>query len=194
MTEPIQLIAGLGNPGAEYVDTRHNVGFWLVDALAAGAGARFKYEGKFAGEVAKASVQDSAYWLLKPATFMNRSGQAVAALASFYKIPPQGVLVVHDELDLPPGDVRLKQGGGHGGHNGLKSIIASLGTSDFLRLRFGIGHPGDRNLVTNFVLHAPGREERDLIEQRFDDVLAVLPWVVSGDQGRAMNQLHSKKV
>lgn len=194
MAEPIQLIAGLGNPGAEYAETRHNVGFWLVDALAVDAGARFKHEGKFAGEVAKASVQDSACWLLKPVTFMNRSGQAVAALANFYKIPPQGVLVVHDELDLLPGDVRLKQGGGHGGHNGLKSIIASLGTPDFMRLRFGIGHPGDRNLVTNFVLHAPGRDERELIEQRFGDVLAVLPWVVSGDQARAMNQLHSKKV
>jgi len=194
MAEPIQLIVGLGNPGAEYADTRHNVGFWFVEALAAEAGARFAREGKFAGEVAKASVQGSLCWLLKPATFMNRSGQAVAALASFYKIPPPGVLVVHDELDLAPGDVRLKQGGGHGGHNGLKSIVASLGSADFLRLRFGIGHPGDRNLVTNYVLHAPGRDERAAIEQRFADVLAVLPWVVKGDQARAMNQLHSKKV
>lgn len=194
MAEPIQLIAGLGNPGAEYAETRHNVGFWFVDMLAADVGARFAREGKFAGEVAKASVQGSLCWLLKPTTFMNRSGQAVAALANFYKIPPQSVLVVHDELDLPPGEVRLKQGGGPGGHNGLKSIIASLGTADFLRLRLGIGHPGDRNLVTNFVLHTPGRDERELIEQRFADVLAVLPWVIQGDQARAMNQLHSKKV
>lgn len=194
MAEPIQLIVGLGNPGTEYADTRHNVGFWFVDALAGDAGARFSREGKFAGEVAKASVQGSLCWLLKPATFMNRSGQSVAALANFYKIPPQGVLVVHDELDLPPGDVRLKHGGGHGGHNGLKSIIASLGSADFLRLRFGIGHPGDRSLVTNFVLHVPGREDRAAIEQRFTDVLAVLPWVIKGDQARAMNQLHSKKV
>lgn len=194
MAEPIQLIVGLGNPGAEYASTRHNVGYWLVDAIAADAGARFNREAKFAGEVAKASVQGSLCWLLKPTTFMNRSGQAVAALANFYKVPPQAVLAVHDELDLPPGDVRLKQGGGHGGHNGLKSIIAGLGTADFMRLRFGIGHPGDRNLVSNYVLHAPSRDDRDSIEGRFADVLAVLPLVIKGDHARAMNQLHSKRV
>lgn len=194
MVESIQLIVGLGNPGDEYADTRHNVGYWFLDAVATESAARFAREGKFAGDVAKMSMQEKVCWLLKPTTFMNRSGQAVAALANFYKISPAAILVAHDELDLPPGDVRLKQGGGHGGHNGLKSIIASLGTADFLRLRFGIGHPGDRNLVTNFVLHTPGRDERDLIVQRFGDALAVLPWVIKGDQARAMNQLHSKKV
>jgi PTH1 family peptidyl-tRNA hydrolase len=194
MSTLAMLIVGLGNPGSDYAATRHNAGFWFVDAVAQEASGRFAKESKFFGEVAKVSFGGQTCWLLKPATYMNRSGQAVVALANFYKIAPQSILAVHDELDLAPGDVRLKQGGGHGGHNGLKSIIASIGTADFLRLRLGIGHPGDRNLVTDYVLHAPSREDRQRIEARFLDALAVLPLVLGGDVQRAMNQLHSKKV
>jgi PTH1 family peptidyl-tRNA hydrolase len=192
MTTGIRLIVGLGNPGREYEATRHNAGFWWVDAVAAGKSASFKPEKKFHGLAARLAVNNREVWLLKPETFMNLSGRAVSALAGFYKITPDEILVVHDELDLPPGTVRLKKGGGHGGHNGLKDIIAQLGTPDFWRLRLGIGHPGDRNAVVNFVLNAPQRAEQELIDSAVDASLAGLPQLLSGDFPAAMIKLHTK--
>lgn len=189
----ISLIVGLGNPGAQYETTRHNVGFWFVEALARSYGGQFRAETKFFGEVARVGIEGRSVWLLKPTTFMNRSGQAVAALARFYKIPLESILVVHDELDLDPGVARLKQGGGHGGHNGLRDIIAQMGGKDFKRLRLGIGHPGVARDVSNYVLSRPPASEELLIEEALAEAQAVLPWVVKGDFQKAMNRLHSAK-
>ncbi|WP_237246807.1 aminoacyl-tRNA hydrolase [Sideroxyarcus emersonii] len=191
MSEPIKLIVGLGNPGREYEATRHNAGFWWVDELARQHNANFKADNKFHGLVARATLHGHEVHLIKPQTFMNVSGRAVAALALFYKILPDQILVVHDELDLPPGSAKLKLGGGHGGHNGLKDIIAQLGTRDFWRLRVGIGHPGDRAEVVNFVLNAPRKEEQVLIDaalQRAQDVAAS---IIEGKMEAAMLKLHS---
>jgi PTH1 family peptidyl-tRNA hydrolase len=187
----IRLIVGLGNPGPEYQKTRHNAGFWLLDELAWDYKQSFHAEGKFFGELARAAVPAGDLWLLKPATFMNLSGQSVVALARFYKILPNEILVVHDELDLPPGCARFKQGGGHGGHNGLKDIIAKLGSADFWRLRLGVGHPGDRNEVVNYVLKKPRAEEQTAIDQAIVAALAVLPQAMAGDMPSAMKQLHT---
>ena len=189
----LQLIVGLGNPGGQYEATRHNAGFWLLDAIADRYSGRFSSESKFKGEVCKVSVGGQNLWLLKPATFMNRSGDAVRALKEFYKIDLSDILVVHDELDLQPGTARIKKGGGHGGHNGLRSIIANCGGADFFRLRIGIGHPGDRSQVSNFVLHKPSQEEFRLIEESIDASIDVFSLMLSGDMAKAMNQLHSKK-
>lgn len=189
----LQLIVGLGNPGGQYESTRHNAGFWYVDAVAAKYGGRFSTESKFKGESAKVMIDGQAVWLLKPMTYMNRSGDAVRALKEFYKIPLESILVVHDELDLLPGTARLKKSGGHGGHNGLRSIIANCGGADFFRLRLGIGHPGDRNQVSNFVLHKASQEEQKRIDESIDASMDVLALAVSGDMAKAMNQLHSKK-
>jgi PTH1 family peptidyl-tRNA hydrolase len=188
----IRLIVGLGNPGREYEATRHNAGFWWVDAVAAQKSASLKPEKKFHGQAARLTVNARELWLLEPDTFMNASGRAVAALANFYKIGPEEILVVHDELDLPPGEVKLKQGGGHGGHNGLKDIIAHLGTPQFWRLRLGIGHPGDRAAVVNFVLNAPQRAEQALIDDAIESSLAVLPQLLAGEFPAAMMKLHTK--
>ncbi len=188
----IRLIVGLGNPGREYEATRHNAGFWWVDCIAAGRGATLNLEKKFHGLAARAHHAGHEVWLLEPQTFMNRSGQAVAALAGFYKILPEEILVVHDELDLLPGDARLKKGGGHGGHNGLKDIIAHLGTPDFWRLRLGIGHPGDKSQVADFVLHPAGREEQARIDAAVDNSLPLLPQLLAGDFSAAMLKLHTK--
>lgn len=188
----IQLIVGLGNPGPQYEATRHNAGFWWVDQLAAEHGSHLNAEGKFHGIAGRLKQADHEAWLLKPATFMNASGRAVAAIANFYKIPPQAMLVVHDELDLGPGTVKLKKGGGHGGHNGLKDIAAALGTPDFWRLRLGIGHPGDRNEVIHFVLKAPSRDEMHAIEQAMDNSGKILPMLLKGEFEAAMLKLHTK--
>jgi len=188
----IRLIVGLGNPGLEYESTRHNAGFWWVERIAAARKAMFNAEKKFHGQAARAHLDGHEIWLLKPQTFMNRSGQAVGALAGFYKISPEEILVVHDELDLLPGDARLKKGGGHGGHNGLKDIIAHLGTPDFWRLRLGIGHPGDRSQVVDFVLHPPRREEQDLIDDAVERSLPLLPQILAGDFSAAMLKLHTR--
>ena len=155
----IRLIVGLGNPGREYERTRHNAGFWWVDAIAAARGARWAREAKFLGWVAKVEEAGEVFWLLKPTTYMNESGRSVGALLRFHRIEAQEMLVVHDELDLPPGAVRLKKGGGTGGHNGLRSIDEVMGTRDFWRLRIGIGHPGHKDEVADFVLHEARREE-----------------------------------
>jgi len=186
----IKLIVGLGNPGEQYSKTRHNAGFWFVDSLANQASSRFRREGKFHGDCVKL-FQPHDHWLLKPETYMNRSGQAVAALAHFYRIQTESILIVHDELDLPPGTVRLKRGGGHGGHNGLRDIVQHLGSKDFLRLRLGIGHPGNSKLVSDYVLKNPSLSDHKAIEEAMDAASSVLPLVLSGNLDKAMNQLHS---
>jgi len=187
----IQLIAGLGNPGSKYEQTRHNAGFWFVDAVAHRYSAAFRAEGRYKSEVARCRIGDHDCRLQKPMDFMNCSGMPVASLAGFYRIPRQAILVVHDELDLPPGTVRLKKGGGHGGHNGLRDLIPKLGGNDFLRLRIGIGHPGHRDDVTGHVLKPASREERDAIETSIDAALQVLPDIVAGNLDRAMKALHT---
>lgn len=187
----IKLIVGLGNPGAQYEATRHNAGFWWVDQVCAETGSKLNLEAKLFGHAGKLKSHEDT-WLLKPTTFMNASGRAVAALAKFYKITPESILVIHDELDLPPGVTKLKKGGGHGGHNGLKDIAAQLGTPDFWRLRIGIGHPGDKNQVANFVLHAATRDEQTLIEQNIDQSTTLLPLLLQGKFEEAMLKLHTK--
>ena len=186
----MRLVVGLGNPGREYEDTRHNAGFWFVDALARTAGVGLRAESRFHGSVARISEAGHECWLLEPATFMNASGRSVAALARFYRIPVEQILVVHDELDLPPGDARLKKGGGAAGHNGLKDIIAHLG-ADFWRLRLGVGHPGDRAQVIQYVLQAPRREERAAIDEAIERSLSVWPRVREGRTEAAMHALHT---
>jgi PTH1 family peptidyl-tRNA hydrolase len=186
----IALIAGLGNPGPEYRDTRHNAGFWLADTLA-GGDTSFNLETKFHALVCRRQGRGHDYRVIKPTTYMNRSGLAVAAVARFYKIEPAQLLVVHDELDLPPGAARLKRGGGDGGHNGLRDITAQFGTNQYLRLRIGIGHPGSSALVTPYVLGRPSADDREAILSAIEDALRALPLVLDGELQKAMNQLHS---
>lgn len=191
--EPISLIVGLGNPGAQYDRTRHNAGFWLVDRWAAKLNTSFNTEKSFFGEVAKARWQSRQIWLLKPTTFMNRSGQSVGALARFYKIPTQSILVAHDELDLLPGQVRVKQGGGHAGHNGLRDIQAVLGEPGFWRLRIGIGHPRSLGLmqgVADFVLHPALQADQDKIDRALDRCDDAMSLLLDAQMTRAMGQLH----
>lgn len=191
--EPISLIVGLGNPGAQYDRTRHNAGFWLVDRWAAKLNTSFNTEKSFFGEVAKARWQSRQIWLLKPTTFMNRSGQSVGALARFYKIPTQSILVAHDELDLLPGQVRVKQGGGHAGHNGLRDIQAVLGEPGFWRLRIGIGHPRSLGLmqgVADFVLHPALQSDQDKIDRALDRCDDAMSSLLDAQMTRAMGQLH----
>jgi PTH1 family peptidyl-tRNA hydrolase len=194
---PIRLIVGLGNPGPEYEQTRHNAGFWLVDNLAGGtARSQLKREARFNALVAKASIAGQEVWLLEPQTFMNLSGQSVGGLAHFYKIKPDEVLVVHDELDLAPGVAKIKKGGSSGGHNGLKDITAALGTQDYWRLRIGIGHPRSVNsqqAVADFVLHRPRKEEQPLINEAIAYSLDVIPLLCEGKFEAAMMQLHTTK-
>ena len=191
----MKLIVGLGNPGRKYEATRHNAGFWFLDGIARSAHADFRREARFHGEVAR--VPGGELWLLKPETYMNNSGRAVAALAGFYRIPADQILVVHDELDLRPGDVRLKFGGGLGGHNGLRDIAPALGTQDFWRLRIGIGHPREipssEQEPVDYVLHAPSLEDRKAIEQAFDSAMAVWPLIASHDMQTAMLKLHTRR-
>ena len=191
MSSRIELIVGLGNPGQKYERTRHNAGFWFIDELARRTGATFKLENKFHGELCKTRVDGEEVWLLKPLNFMNRSGQSVGTLARFYKISPENILVAHDELDLPPGTIRLKKGGGHGGHNGLRDTVSQLGSKEFMRLRVGIGHPGHSSEVTNYVLGKAPQSEQALMEQAIDKALDELPTIVAGEHQKAMNRLHS---
>jgi len=192
---PIRLIVGLGNPGPEYEQTRHNAGFWLVDKLANSLpNARLQRETRFNALAAKTAIGGNEVWLLEPQTYMNRSGQSVGGLARFYKIAPDEVLVVHDELDLMPGIARLKKGGSSGGHNGLKDITAALGTQDYWRLRIGIGHPRSLSLqqqVADFVLHRPRREDQVLIEDAIDKSLLVMPQICEGKFEAATMKLHT---
>ena len=191
LTATIRLIVGLGNPGADYVDTRHNAGFWLVDEIAREHSLSFRFEKRSNADECKFRAEGRDVYLQKPMTFMNRSGQAVAALARYYKIKPDEIMVIHDELDLPPGTNRLKYGGGHGGHNGLRDIVNHLGSRDFFRVRIGIGHPGSASQVINYVLHKPSSTELGQIETANRDTLAVMPLVLEGNIEKAMHALHS---
>ncbi len=187
----IRLIVGLANPGPQYADTRHNAGAWFVERLCRQLGCQLTPDAKSFGHIARCNVGDSDVRLLIPNTYMNRSGQAVAAIAGFYKISPDEILVAHDELDLLPGQIRLKTGGGHGGHNGLRDTIACLGNQNtFHRLRIGIGHPGDKSQVSNFVLGKAPSAESALTDQAIDEALRHREALISGDLPRVMNQLN----
>jgi peptidyl-tRNA hydrolase, PTH1 family len=192
MPTPIRLVAGLGNPGRGYAATRHNAGFWCADALAAKLGAKFSHEAKFSAELAKAGELR----ICKPMTFMNLSGRSVAGIARFFGIAPDAILVVHDELDLKPGDAKLKLGGGVAGHNGLRDIQAALGSADFWRLRLGIGHPRDTEFperdVVDFVLKPPDAEDRASIDAAIDRALGAWRDIDAGDMERAMMSLHTR--
>ncbi len=187
----INLVVGLGNPGKQYEDTRHNVGIWFIEALTRQYQTSLAPETKFHGLIGQCTINNRNCRLLVPTVFMNESGLSIRSLLNFYKIKPEEMLVVHDELDFEPGVVRLKQGGGHGGHNGLRDIVAQIGSSDFYRLRIGIGHPGNRNKVTSYVLGPPNQADRIEIERAIDDGLRVLGDVVSGSFEQAMTYLHT---
>lgn len=193
---PIKLIVGLGNPGKKYQGTRHNAGFWLVEQLAAQHKLTLRKEARFHALAGRLDTASGQAWLLLPQTWMNESGSAVAALAQFHKIGPDEILVVHDELDLPPGGAKIKQGGGHAGHNGLRDIIEKLGTQDFWRLRIGIGHPRDiaasEQEVADFVLHPPRKEEQELIEAAIERGIAVFDLILADKMAAAMHRLHTK--
>jgi len=188
----IRLIAGLGNPGRKYERDRHNAGFWFVQRLAERNRATLRAESKFHGHVGRILAAGGEVWLLMPQTYMNESGRSVAQLARFYKIAPEEIVVVHDELDFEPGTVKLKLGGGVAGHNGLKDVHASLGTQAFWRLRIGIGHPGDRSQVADYVLHPPRPEEARLIDEAIEKALEVAPLILADDLTGAMHKLHTK--
>jgi len=188
----IKLIVGLGNPGPKYSETRHNAGFWFVEDLANAYRGRFLPEKKFHGEVARINLEGNDIWLLKPETYMNRSGLSVVSLASFYKIVPASILVAHDEIDLKAGIARLKSGGGHGGHNGLRDIISHLGTKDFQRLRIGVDHPGSKDMVVDYVLKRPDSKDRQAIEDSISEALRVMPKIAAGEWEKAMHQLHTR--
>ncbi|MDH5632055.1 MAG: aminoacyl-tRNA hydrolase [Gammaproteobacteria bacterium] len=187
----IKLVAGLGNPGNQYAETRHNAGFRFLDAVARRYDCSLAHENRFHGDVGKAMIAGSPVWLIKPQTFMNLSGDGVATLARFYKIEPAEVLVAHDELDIPPGEVRLKQGGGHGGHNGLRDIHNKLGSSDYMRLRIGIGHPGNARQVSNYVLTKAVADEQSLTDAAIQAALDELEDIINGNFQKVMNRLHA---
>ena len=191
---PLRLIVGLGNPGPQYVQTRHNAGFWLADELARQQGCIFHPDSDIHGDLCRITVSGQVLWLLKPMTFMNRSGLSVATLARFHRIPLLEILIVHDDLDLPPGTVRLKRAGGHGGHNGLRDLITQLGGNDFLRLRIGIGHPGGSRAALDYVLGRAPQSEQVPIERAITDALRELPCMIAGQWDRAMRTLHSRHI
>ena len=191
MPDSIQLIVGLGNPGPDYSTTRHNAGFWCIDRLARQYDCSFRTEAKFSGDVARISIHGTDCWLLKPATWMNDSGRSVQALLSFYKLDVARTLVMHDEIDLPPGIIRLKTGGGHAGHNGLRDIIQKTGSNAFSRVRIGVGHPGNKEQVIASVLGRATMEEQQKIDAAIDDVMQVMPDIIEGDLQKAMNVLHT---
>ncbi|MDH3547878.1 MAG: aminoacyl-tRNA hydrolase [Gammaproteobacteria bacterium] len=191
MPKPIRIIAGLGNPEDRYKRTLHNAGFWFVDALARKYGGSFKYEKKFDAESCRVKLHGEDVWLVKPQSYMNHSGQPIRGLLDYYRLSVTELLVAHDEIDLPPGTVRLKEGGGHGGHNGLRDIVRQCG-ADFLRLRLGVGHPGDKDEVTNYVLKRASSDVEAAIEGNIDDAMVVMPELVDGDINAAMKKLHTK--
>jgi len=191
---PLQLIVGLGNPGPKYSSTRHNAGFWLVDCLVRKYGGSLRAESRFKGDACRISIAGQSIWLLKPMNFMNRSGASIAALARFYKIPLPAILVAHDELDLPVGVVRLKRGGGPGGHNGVRDSIKHLGGNDFIRLRLGVGHPGNSRDVMDYVLRKAPQSEQRLLEDAVDDSIREIDRIVTGQLEKAMTVLHSRKI
>jgi PTH1 family peptidyl-tRNA hydrolase len=189
--DAIRLIVGLGNPGSRYEQTRHNAGIWFVDNLIRTYGGRFNHEPRFGGEAGRIVIGGHDLWLFKPGTFMNRSGHALRLVITFYKIPLSNVLVAHDEIDLPPGAAKLKRGGGHGGHNGLRDIFAHVG-QDFWRLRLGVGHPGHMDQVVEYVLSCPPQEDREAILEGVGNALAVVPGLAAGELERAMHKLHTR--
>jgi PTH1 family peptidyl-tRNA hydrolase len=189
-TEVIQLVVGLGNPGRDYESTRHNAGFWMVEELARRHGGTFRLEPRFRAELARIRLAGRELWLVKPQDFMNNSGRVTAAVASFYKMAPEAILVAHDELDLPPGELRLKYGGGAGGHNGLKDLIAHVGEG-FWRLRIGIGHPGTREQVTPYLLGRIGAAERAPIDEVIPAAADIVPVLLEQGAERAMHRLHT---
>ena len=194
MSSPsIKLIVGLGNPGKEYAETRHNSGFWFVDLLARRHNTSFKAESRHHGQVCRFNLQGQECRLLKPATYMNRSGQAVSSLANYFKIAPEEILIAHDELDLPAGNIRLKTGGGHAGHNGLRDIMSAIGSREFHRLRIGIDHPNDRRAVVDYVLSRPSKADREQIEQSLEAADDCLADILAGNLQKAMNQLHTAR-
>ena len=188
----IRLLVGLGNPGAEYEATRHNAGFWFIDEVARALKVTLVPERSYFGLAARANTAHGPVWLLEPMTFMNLSGKSVAALARFFKIAPQEILVAHDELDLLPGQVKMKLGGSHAGHNGLKDIHAQLGSADYWRLRLGIGHPGVKAEVVNYVLKKPSAEHREAIDKSIELSLSALDLLLAGEMERAMMKIHAK--
>jgi PTH1 family peptidyl-tRNA hydrolase len=186
-----KLLVGLGNPGAKYENTRHNAGFWFLDEIARRYRLVFQQDQRFQGALARLEFDGESVYLLKPMTFMNRAGLSVGALARYYKIEPATILVAHDELDFAPGVVRLKRGGGHGGHNGLRDVIAHLGAGEFFRLRLGIGHPGEKAAVVSYVLESPPRDGREVLQKTISTVADFLPEILNGDLQGVMNRLHT---
>jgi PTH1 family peptidyl-tRNA hydrolase len=191
MKKPIRIIAGLGNPESQYERTLHNAGFWFADALARKFGGHFRYEKKFDAEICRVKIHGEDVWLVKPQSYMNHSGGPVRAALDYYRATPGELLVAHDEIDLPPGTVRLKQGGGHGGHNGIRDVIQHCG-ADFLRLRIGVGHPGEKDKVTGYVLKRASSDVEALVEKNIDDAIGVLPELVDGNINAAMKKLHTQ--
>ncbi len=191
MSKPIRIVAGLGNPEDRYERTLHNAGFWFVDALARKYGGSFRYEKKFDADYCRINLHGEDVWLVKPQSYMNQSGQPIRGLLDYYRLRLSELLVAHDEIDLPPGTVRLKQDGGHGGHNGLRDIIRHCG-AEFLRLRLGVGHPGEKHKVTNYVLRKGSVDVEAAVERNIDDAIAVMPDLVGGEVSAAMKKLHTK--
>ena len=192
MSKAIRIIAGLGNPEDKFERTLHNAGFWFVDALARKYGGSFRYEKKFDADYCRINLHGEDVWLVKPQSYMNNSGQPIRGLLDYYRLRTAELLVAHDEIDLPPGTVRLKEGGGHGGHNGLRDIVRHCG-ADFVRLRLGVGHPGDKEQVTNYVLKRGSSDVEAAIERNIDDAIVVIPELVEGDINAAMKKLHTRE-
>lgn len=190
MANKIQLVVGLGNPGQQYEATRHNAGAWFVESLANEYSVSLQSESKFQGKIGRVQTADLDYWLLIPSTYMNKSGLAIKMVSHFYKIPPEAILIAHDELDFPPGIAKFKQEGGHGGHNGIRDTIDHLQSKNFQRLRIGIGHPGHRDQVTDYVLSRPSKKDYELIMESIDSAKSVLPTFLAGDFQKAIEQLH----
>ncbi len=192
MSKAIRIIAGLGNPEDRYERTLHNAGFWFVDALARKYGGSFRYEKKFDVDYCRINLHGEDVWLVRPQSYMNNSGQPIRGLLDYYRLRVSELLVAHDEIDLPPGTVRLKEGGGHGGHNGLRDIVQHCG-AEFLRLRLGVGHPGEKDQVTNYVLKRGASDIEAAVERNIDDAIAVMPELVDGEINAAMKKLHTKE-
>ncbi|MDH3337435.1 MAG: aminoacyl-tRNA hydrolase [Gammaproteobacteria bacterium] len=188
----LSIIAGLGNPEQKYERTLHNAGFWFVDALARKYGGEFRYEKKFDAEYCRVTIKSDDIWLVKPQNYMNQSGPPVRAILDYYQLHPKHLLVAHDEIDLPPGTVRLKQGGGHGGHNGIRDVIRHCG-ADFMRLRIGVGHPGEKSKVTGYVLKPGSDDVESAIEKNLDEALDVMPLLIEDGLNAAMKALHTKE-
>lgn len=189
----VTIIAGLGNPDEKYERTLHNAGFWFVDALVRKHGGTFRYEKKFDAEICRVNLRGDEVWLVKPQSYMNLSGRPVRGMLDYYRLRPSELLVVHDEIDLPPGTARLKKGGGHGGHNGIRDVMQHCG-ADFLRLRIGVGHPGEKSQVTNYVLKKGSSDVEAEVERSIDDALAAMPTLLDDGLNAAMKKLHTKQV